>query len=799
MIRLNWKKLMAAVAAVSMFAASLSADCLPALAEEVVTDESAAYAGSGQPGGELPAGTLDIKNEAVDQKAESDDPATASLDFILEDAGGESSEVTDEAGLDTCFTQADSNENVLNTFCPDADSYEAAVADSDSVNAAPEETADGEREETVGTAGLEEITDLRLDASEYVITDMDWGDEEKSYQVNYKWSEVTETSGFTASLYVYPSNFADYGLKKVDLYNNYLVATSSDPSVVEVLGVVNEDYTRPNWEWETPDYCMVFWGKYKGPGTATINVRTKDGSCSINMSVNVIDDTKTTDATSAVFALNQKTTGEDKITNQKEFDEGHVIGIQVKPSDAAFTVEGENSDPSVMTLDMNPAISADDKAQLDKKYPNTQWVKVKPLKAGVSLLTFTVRSGSKTFKLTCKFTVAWPKSTGVAAKKVGWAFENWNKNSIISYTTDDPYYVNGEYDGIIYSPLNAEMNITYTNSNPAVVGVREKPRSNFRPEDVHLYDENPNVKWYNFDFYGVGDSTITFLISSGNKTWTVTRTFHLINHVDFPMSAEVAKIVKGQKLDLWDVVPAAGASTGILASDRDDKTFAFKPDNSKLASINGKGLLTAKSPGTVEIRYKRIAYYHNAEGKLKKKTITGGTGAGILIVTPTVTQKKVTLNRLGQTANSQEIINCIVPATRYTSSKPGVAMVNSTTGEVTATGKGSAKITAEFGEGKNAAKYSYTVNVNAPCLSKRQLTLKAGAKKGTKITLKGIPKESAPAIKWGCGDDGTVSITPNPKNNASCMIIPGASAGNATVTAELDGVAYTCAVTVVSK
>ena len=63
---------------------------------------------------------MDIKKEAVDLKAESDDPALASLDFILEDAGGESSEVKDEAGLDMCFDNADSDEAVVDTLCPQA-------------------------------------------------------------------------------------------------------------------------------------------------------------------------------------------------------------------------------------------------------------------------------------------------------------------------------------------------------------------------------------------------------------------------------------------------------------------------------------------------------------------------------------------------------------------------------------------------------------------------------------------------------------------------------------------------------
>ena len=91
----------------------------------------------------------------------------------------------------------------------------------------------------------------------------------------------------------------------------------------------------------------------------------------------------------------------------------------------------------------------------------------------------------------------------------------------------------------------------------------------------------------------------------------------------------------------------------------------------------------------------------------------------------------------------------------WVSSKPGVAAVDPDMGLITAVGKGTAKITAVYGSAdpadKNAAKYSFSVKVSIPVISKKEASLQSGATLA--LTLKGADKKICryvESVKPGC-------------------------------------------------
>ncbi|MBO4265810.1 MAG: Ig-like domain-containing protein [Lachnospiraceae bacterium] len=615
----------------------------------------------------------------------------------------------------------------------------------------------------------------------YVPEDLYWGinNKKKLYNISSvsNFSNVLTQYRYYRTLYCTPFNYSDYGLDKKSVYEKYFIATSSDESVIKVYGV----NTNGKPSGDGTDNSLAFEYEYVGPGTATVNVRSKDGRLSINWTVTLTDDTQPTDSATAIWAITGKGDTDDYMERTVDVSKGNVtqdftVGIQIKPQDAKYSIEWDISDPAVVSTGPQTAGWIED---YKNTYPNSEWYSIKTKKVGVSVVTFNIHLGSKTVSKKVKLRVIDPDV--VEAKKVGWAFCNWKTDAIVTNYEGSTEYQNGTYDGIRLDPVNADANITYTISNPDILTVKQKT-GDFYPG--YSPTEYPGTKWYDFDYKGFGQSVVTFYVTSGNKQWTLTKTFRLLGKVDESTSTVRAQIVRGQKFDVWDTV--IGAGTGIIESDKDDKTFSFTVDNSKIATIS-KGVMTGKSEGDVNIGYTR---------KIGGKTVTGRTGVAVKVHNPQVTAKSITLTYMGQTANASDIITCPVAPTRYVSSKPEVAMVNSTTGLITATGKGTTKITAEFGEGKNAAKFTFNVKVNVPYMSKAQVTVLTGTN-GMNITLKGVEKDKLSQITWNDGIlGGGVVATADPKKKEICHVAPGIGAADTTLSAVCDGITYSCRVVV---
>ncbi len=153
---------------------------------------------------------------------------------------------------------------------------------------------------------------------------------------------------------------------------------------------------------------------------------------------------------------------------------------------------------------------------------------------------------------------------------------------------------------------------------------------------------------------------------------------------------QIPTYVVKQKLDISSEFENLGTIAGYTVSDKN------------LAKVSKKGSVKFKNAGQVTIG----AY--TKEGKTKtpvSKTIT------INIEKPT--PKKASTLNVGLSANGVSYLDGITnaKAAKWVSSKPAVVEVDSETGVIRALKSGSAKITAFFGDGKNAAKYKIKIKV----------------------------------------------------------------------------------------
>ncbi len=118
-----------------------------------------------------------------------------------------------------------------------------------------------------------------------------------------------------------------------------------------------------------------------------------------------------------------------------------------------------------------------------------------------------------------------------------------------------------------------------------------------------------------------------------------------------------------------------------------------------------------------------------------------------------------------------------IAPTTWLSSKKKVATVDEKTGAITVMGKGTTKITAVYGTGKQAAKYSFTVKVNIPVISKAKVTMLTG---GTyKLKLKNTklkPEWSSSYTEKATVADGKITAL---------------KAGTVVITAKVEGIGYT--------
>lgn len=214
----------------------------------------------------------------------------------------------------------------------------------------------------------------------------------------------------------------------------------------------------------------------------------------------------------------------------------------------------------------------------------------------------------------------------------------------------------------VVSPSNAtDKNLVWKSSNPKVAVV----------------DSKGNVK-------GIANGTATITATAKDNA----KVFKTV-------AVKVApKSVKVNKTSLSLVIGTSATLTAAVAPvDSLDKAVTWKSSNAKIATVDTKGKVTAKSKGTANI----TATVKGAKVSTTKVTVT-----------PPIAAKSVKLNKTSATLGKGKTLAltaAISPSTttnknvKWKSSNPKVATVDSK-GKVTAVNGGTAKITATTANGK---------------------------------------------------------------------------------------------------
>lgn len=190
------------------------------------------------------------------------------------------------------------------------------------------------------------------------------------------------------------------------------------------------------------------------------------------------------------------------------------------------------------------------------------------------------------------------------------------------------------------------------------------------------------------------------------------------------------------------------------------KKVKWSSSNTKIATVNSKGKIVAKSKGKVYISAK-------VAGKTYK--------CKVVVENPYLKKTSVKLVKgqkytLTLKNTSQKI--------QWYSYNTKIATVNSN-GRITAKSKGKVYIVAKVGK----TKYKCKVNVETPSISKSSITLK----QGNTYTLK--MKNTTLTASWSSSNTKIAKVN-------SKGVVKAISTGTATITAKINGIKYKCNVTV---
>ncbi|MBO6147875.1 MAG: Ig-like domain-containing protein [Lachnospiraceae bacterium] len=236
----------------------------------------------------------------------------------------------------------------------------------------------------------------------------------------------------------------------------------------------------------------------------------------------------------------------------------------------------------------------------------------------------------------------------------------------------------------------------------------------------------------------------------------------------FGTVSEPQVVVVKEKADI-------GQAIGLMADG--EPASAYSLSDKKYARINKKGILKGKKEGELIVT---------------AKTGKGSIECPVRVVKASFSKKTVESVSMGQVIYGLDYLKGIdYRPDSWISSNEEVAEVHPLLGKVTVKKRGSARITALYGSGKNAAKISFTLKTRVPKLSKTSLYLKVGENYTLKLrNYKG-------AAYWYSTDQAVVSA-------GSGGELTGISPGTAKVRAVIKdgpgaGGEYECVVTVVKR
>ncbi len=241
----------------------------------------------------------------------------------------------------------------------------------------------------------------------------------------------------------------------------------------------------------------------------------------------------------------------------------------------------------------------------------------------------------------------------------------------------------------ITEPLEPEFTLdkdVYENGDD-VIGTLKIKNNNTLPVSVTFTGNAP-------DGYSVAQNPGAIDILEVDEEKTVT--------VKFEDTDTARAFVAKQKVDVSEYFKKYCDKLGVTV-----KKYEIEKEQKKLAKVNKKGLVTLKKPktqSTVSIHAK------DKDGNEIGKPFI------IDIEIPKPAQKKAVQLQPGLTVQALNYFTGIYKAkvTVWKTSKKDVASIDPSTGFITTNKAGTAKITAVFGEKKNAAKYTFKVKVAAP-------------------------------------------------------------------------------------
>ncbi len=165
------------------------------------------------------------------------------------------------------------------------------------------------------------------------------------------------------------------------------------------------------------------------------------------------------------------------------------------------------------------------------------------------------------------------------------------------------------------------------------------------------------------------------------------------------------------------------------------------------------------------------------------KWISSNESVVVNIEKPSFTVKTIQATRASQNIDVSEYLGgTSVKPTYWITSNKKILSLDEYTGNISTMKNGTAKITAVYGEGKNAAKYSVNIKIAIPKINKAKVKLLTGAYTTLKITNTKLVPE------WYSSNNSVATVYDGK--------VYAKEAGTAIISAVIEGVSYSCEVTV---
>ncbi len=455
-------------------------------------------------------------------------------------------------------------------------------------------------------------------------------------------------------------------------------------------------------------------------GTATITVTTKDGnktaSCKVTVKAKVVKVTG--------VKLNKKAV-------TKTVGETEQLKATVLPANATNkAVIWSSSDKAIATVNSKGLVTA--------------------VKKGTATITVTTKDGNKT--ASCKVTVK--------AKVVKVTGVKLNKTAITKTV--------GETEQLKATVLPANATnkaVTWSSSNKAIATVNSKGLVTAVKK---------------------GTATITVTTKDGNKTASCKVT----------VKAKVVKVT-GVKLNKTAITKTVGTTeqlkATVLPANATNKAVTWSSSNKAIATVNSKGLVTAKKKGKATITV-------TTKDGNKKATCTVTVTKKVIKVTGVKLNKKAVTKTVGETEQLKATVlpaNATNKAVTWSSSNKAIATVNSK-GLVTAKKKGKATITVTTKDGNKKATCTVTVKakvvkVTGVKLNKKAVTKTVGETEQLKATV--LPANATnKAVTWSSSNTAVATVS-----NKGLVTAKKKGKATITVTTKDGNKKATCTVTVKAK